>query len=71
MSDGEVGELSEKSEPNNNCDRLLTHLEDDSLAYRLVRAHRDRDITDPEESMKIVLRERLQRVRGSIDDPEG
>ena len=62
--------MLEKAEPKNNSDRLLTHLEDGSLAYRLVRAHCDRDIADPGESMKTVLRERLQRVRGSIDDPE-
>ena len=70
VSDSEAEEMSQKSEPDNNCDRLLTHLEDGSLAFRLVRAHRDRDIAEPEESMRIVLRERLQRMRGNIDNPE-
>ncbi len=62
--------MQEKAEPKDNSDRLLMHLEDGSLAYRLGRAHRDRDIADPPESTKTVLLERLQRVRGNIDNPE-
>ena len=62
--------MPEKAELKNNSDRLLTHLEDGSLAYRLVQAHRDRDIADPVEPMRAVLRERLEQVRASIDDPE-
>jgi hypothetical protein len=62
--------MSEKAEPKNNYDRLLMHLGDGSLAYRFVRAHRGRDIANPAESIKAVLRERLAQVRGSIDNPE-
>jgi hypothetical protein len=62
--------MPEKAEPKNNYDRLMMHLEDGSLASRLVQAHRDRDIANPAESMKAVLRERLEQVRQSIDDPE-
>ena len=78
MSDSkaaEIREMPEKAEdnskPRNNSDRLLTHLETGSLAYRLVQAHRDRDIADPAESMKAVLREQIERVRWSLDHPEG
>ena len=73
MSDSEaeeIQEMPEKAEPKNNTDRLLTHLKDGSLAYLLVQAHRTRDIADPAESIKAVLRERLEQVRRSIDDPE-
>jgi hypothetical protein len=62
--------MREKMEPRNNYDRLLTHLEDGSLAYRLVQAYRDRDITHPVGSMKAVLLERLEQVRGCIDNSE-
>ena len=73
MSDsqaGEISEMPEKAEPRNNFDRLLTHLEDGSLAYRLVRAHRVHDAADPAEPMRTVLRERLEQVRRSIEYPE-
>ena len=62
--------MPENAEPKNNSERLLTHLEAGSLAHLLVRAHCDRDIANPAESMESILRERLKRVRGSIDDPE-
>jgi len=58
--------MPDKAEPKNNSERLLAHLEDGSLAARLVRAHHNRDPAHPE-SMKAVLLERLERVRGSID----
>ncbi len=62
--------MPEKAEPKSNYDRLLTHLEDGSLAYQLVQAHCDHDTTDPTESMMTVLRERLGQARRSIDGPE-
>jgi len=63
-------EMAGKAEPKNNSERLLTHLEDGSLAARLVRAHRNSDPAHRAESMKAVLQERLERVRGSIDGTE-
>ncbi len=68
VSNREAGEMPEKAESKNNYDRLLTYLENGSLAYRLVQAHLDRDIANPAESIKAVLRERLEQVRRSIDD---
>ena len=66
----EVTEMPDKAEPMNNSERLLAHLEDSSLAARLVRAHRDRDPAHPAESIKAVLKEGLEQVRASIDDAE-
>lgn len=62
--------MTEKPDPKTNIGRLLMHLENGSLAYRFVKAGRDRDIGDPTESMKAVLRERLEEVRRDIDDPK-
>lgn len=55
----------EQDEPG-NVDRLLTHLADDSLAARLVRAHGDDQAESPDESLKAILAERLERVREEI-----
>lgn len=62
--------MSDKAEPKNNSDRLLKHLKDGSLAARLVEAYRIRDAADPSESMKAVLRERLEQTREKIDGAE-
>jgi hypothetical protein len=51
----------------NNSERLLTHLEEDSLAARLVQSYCRRDPAKPIESMKAVLQERIQQVRDTID----
>jgi hypothetical protein len=59
--------ISEKAEPMNNSDRLLKHLIEGTLAYRLVQTHRDRDNADPARSIKAVLQERLEQVRKNID----
>ncbi len=73
MPDSETGEIQEmqaKSKTMNNSEHLLKYLEDNSLAAKLVRAHGDRDPAHPEESMKIIIRERLNQMRESIDDTE-
>lgn len=56
----------EQDEPG-NVDRLLTHLADDSLAARLVRAHGVGQPDSSTESLKAILAERLERVRKEID----
>ncbi len=53
-----------------NLDRLLKHLKDGSLAARLVQAHRTPDTDDPAESMKAVLKERLEQVRNDLAGTE-
>lgn len=62
--------MPEKVEPVNNSDRLLKHLDEASLAYRLVQAHRDRGTSDPAESIKSILQKRLDQVRRNLDHPK-
>ena len=50
-----------------NIERLLKHLKEGSLAAKLVHAH---GAPDPAESMKAVLRDRLQQVSGNFDGTE-
>lgn len=67
---GEIQKMSKKAEPMSNSDRLLKHLVEGSLAYRLVQTHRDRGSTDPAKSIKTVLQERLEQVKRNIDHPK-
>ena len=70
MSDSDAAkmpEMPDKAEMTSNSDRLLGHLDEGSLAYHLVQAHRDREISNPMESIKAVIQERLEQVRKSID----
>jgi hypothetical protein len=60
--------MPDDTKSHDNLGRLLKHLEDGSLAARLVHAHRDSRASDPSESMKAVLRARLDEVRGDLDD---
>jgi len=53
--------------PQDNVERLLKHLKENSFAAMLVHAHSG---PNPAESMKAVLRERLLQVRGNLDGPE-
>lgn len=64
---GEIQEMTEKAESMNNSDRLLKHLMEGSLAYRLVQTHRNHGSNDPAKSIKAVLQERLEQVRRNID----
>lgn len=50
-----------------NIDRLLKHLKDESLASRLIRAHEASDGGEPVASMKAVLTERLDEVKGKLN----
>ena len=47
--------MPDEADPKDNVDRLLEHLKDDSLAARLVRAHRAPQAGDPAASMKAQL----------------
>jgi hypothetical protein len=67
MSDINGGAEPDKPGPRSNSERLLTHLKDGSLAAQLVRAHGDRDPDQPEESMRAVLKERLEQERMGVD----
>ena len=44
--------MPDEADPKDNVDRLLEHLKEDSLAARLVRAHRAPQAGDPAASMK-------------------
>lgn len=59
--------MPDEADPKDNVDRLLEQLEDNSLAARLVRAHRARQPGDPAASMKAVLAERLEQVKETLD----
>ena len=53
-----------------NADRLLKHLEADSLAEQLVKAYRGAGGTGRITSAREVLVTRLKQVRASFDRPE-
>ena len=59
--------MPDEADPIDNVDRLLKHLKDDSLAARLVRAHRAPQPGDPAASMKAILAERLEQVKETLD----
>ena len=62
--------MPENAERNNNANYLLTHLDENSLAYKLVQAHENRESGDSAEDLKAVLEERLKQLRDIIDNPE-
>ena len=53
----------------NNVDRLLKHLEANSLAAQLVEAHRLQSDA-PDKSMKDILKARLQQVKEALERPK-
>ena len=59
--------MADETNSQENAERLLHHLKDDSLAAQLVHAHRTADGNDPNSAMKTVINERLQQVRAKID----
>ncbi len=59
--------MPDKTEPMDNVDRLLKRLKDNSLAARLVRAHRTPKTDDPAASMKAILTERVEQIRAKLD----
>ena len=62
--------MPDASTPPDNFDRLRKHLKDGSLAARLVEAHRKPGAATPTEAAALVLRARLEQVRGSFDKTE-
>lgn len=59
--------MSVEPDQTSNINRLLVHLDDESLAARLVLAHRDSDEGGVAEGLKAVLIERIEQVRTKID----
>jgi hypothetical protein len=53
--------------PKSNVDRLLKHLKKDSLAARLVQAHRDAKQGGAVAAMRPILTARLKEVHGTLD----
>jgi hypothetical protein len=62
--------MSDEEKLPDNYDRLLNHLNADSLAARLVQAYRAPEAGGPMEAMKAVLRERIEKEREEIDATE-
>ena len=62
--------MTEENQPSENIDRLLRHLNEGSLAARLVRARRDRTAEDGSRAMEEVLDDRLRRTREALSDGE-
>lgn len=48
--------MPQETKPQDNINRLLEHLKDNSLAARLVQAYHEPGAAAPSESMKAVLR---------------
>lgn len=62
--------LSDKAPLPENVERLLQHLDDESLAHLLVRAHHAECRNGTPEVMKKVLQMRLRRARAILDAAE-
>ena len=61
-----LNQMTEETEPQDNPARLLSHLEEGSLAARLVEVyHSPQDMTS-EEAIKAVLDERLEKVKADL-----
>lgn len=69
LTDNTASASQIEAESMSNFGRLLKHLENDSLAARLVRAHGERDPKNPGESLRAVLDARLAQQKKSIDGP--
>lgn len=54
--------MADEADPADNINRLLAHMNDDSLAVRLVRAHQAGDEDEPAAPMNAALAERLAQV---------
>jgi hypothetical protein len=60
--------MSEQPNTEDNVTRLLKHLKDDSLAARLVLVHRALGARGLPDAIKAILKERLRRIRGELED---
>jgi hypothetical protein len=67
MPNKEIRKMHDESKTQDNINRLLRHLKKDSLAAHLVQAHHTPETGDPAESMKAVLRKRLEQVKEDLD----
>ena len=61
--------MSDHPEPQRNLERLLEHLEEGSLAAKLVEAYRGSE-SDPSRNMKTVLEERLKKLKENLAGTE-
>jgi hypothetical protein len=59
--------MSEHSTADDNITRLLSHLDDHSLAARLVRAFRDPGMRTPAQAMMAILDARIEQLRDDFD----
>lgn len=59
--------MPDKVTSTSNTDLLLKHLKDGSLASRLVKAHRNHSPVDSPDSLRAILRERLEQAKREID----
>lgn len=59
--------MTEEDQQSENVDRLLRHLNDGSLAARLVRAHCVQAAEDGSRAMEEVLDDRLRRIREALN----
>ena len=59
--------MHDESKTQDNINRLLRYLKKDSLAAQLVQAYNTPQTGDPAESMKAVLKKRLEQVRENLD----
>ena len=57
--------MADEASPQDNVDRLLAHLPEDSLAAHLVQEHRKSDV--PSAAIKAAIAERLNEVRTILD----
>lgn len=62
--------LSEQLATRDNVARLLERLADNSLAARLVQAHRVADTATRASALKAILEDRLEEVRENLDRAE-
>jgi hypothetical protein len=66
MSDGD----QERGAPQTNFERLLSHLQRDSLAARLVSAYAGPGEHTPAEAVSKAIADRLAELKRHYDEPE-
>ena len=59
--------MPDEVQQKDNIERLLEHLEDGSLAARLVRTHAAKSPQGPAASMKAVLTECLEEAKANLN----
>ena len=61
--------MSDEKDSMDNINRLLEHLDNGSLAARLVREYLEGQQHDPASGVKAALVERLEQIRKKLDGP--